>query len=192
MSDPGRGAGARHLRQGRPPTLVPFARLTGFRLHETLIEWKHVKDHTIERKGKGGRIVKTVITPQVRAILDQSRGHQPVSVFTYVCTQTQRESAWTAIPDHIRRREGRLEARRERAGVEDFRFHDIRHDVATKLLRATGNLKLVSKQLNHSSIQHTVKYAATSDEDLHGGMSQLPDSLNFSPTISPTKPKKVA
>ena len=70
-ADPGRGAGARHLSGEDHLPWFTFARLTGLRLHETLIEWKHVKDHTIERKGKGGRIVKTVITPQVRAILDR-------------------------------------------------------------------------------------------------------------------------
>ena len=33
------------------------------------------------------------------------------------------------------------------AGIADFRFHDFRHDFATKLLRDTGNLKLVQKAL---------------------------------------------
>jgi integrase len=33
---------------------------------------------------------------------------------------------------------------RKKAGVEDFRLHDFRHDFATKLLRHTGNLKLGS------------------------------------------------
>ncbi len=43
--------------------------------------------------------------------------------------------------------------------MKDFRFHDIRHDVATKLLRETGNLKIVQKALNHADIATTTKYA---------------------------------
>ena len=38
---------------------------------------------------------------------------------------------------------------RPRSGVVGFRFHDYRHDMATKLLRETGNLKLVQRALNH-------------------------------------------
>jgi site-specific recombinase XerD len=41
----------------------------------------------------------------------------------------------------------------------DFRFHDFRHDLGTKVLRATGNLKLVQRILNHSDIKTTTRYA---------------------------------
>ena len=33
----------------------------------------------------------------------------------------------------------------KRAGVSGFRFHDFRHDFASKLLHETGNLKLVQR-----------------------------------------------
>ncbi|MGX9572603.1 tyrosine-type recombinase/integrase [Mesorhizobium sp. f-mel] len=36
---------------------------------------------------------------------------------------------------------------RKLADVSDFRFHDFRHDLATKLLSKTGNLKTVQKPL---------------------------------------------
>ena len=48
---------------------------------------------------------------------------------------------------------------RKRAGVKGFRFHDVRHDMATKLLRQTNNLKLVSRALNHADIKTTSRYA---------------------------------
>jgi len=55
---------------------------------------------------------------------------------------------------------------RKAAGVEDFRFHDFRHDLATKLLRATGNLKTVQKALSHADIKTTTRYAHVLDEEV--------------------------
>lgn len=52
------------------------------------------------------------------------------------------------------------------AGIADFRFHDLRHTFATRLLRLTGNLKLVSRLLGHRSIETTMRYAHVLDKDL--------------------------
>jgi site-specific recombinase XerD len=43
--------------------------------------------------------------------------------------------------------------------VEGLRFHDLRHDVGRKILRQTGNLKLVQQVLNHRDIKTTTRYA---------------------------------
>ena len=42
---------------------------------------------------------------------------------------------------------------------EDLRFHDLRHDFATKLLRETNNLRLVQKALHHSRVETTTNHA---------------------------------
>src|SRR6516164_1263513 len=65
---------------------------------------------------------------------------------------------------------------RKRAGVEGFRFHDHRHDLGTKVLRDTGNLKLVQKALNHSSIRSTVRYAHVLDEDVAAALDRYQNS----------------
>ena len=62
---------------------------------------------------------------------------------------------------------------RKRAGVKGFRFHDIRHDFATKLLRETSNLKLVSRALNHTDVKTTVRYAHVVDSDLSEALQSL-------------------
>jgi site-specific recombinase XerD len=62
------------------------------------------------------------------------------------------------------------------AGVSDFRFHDFRHDFATKLLRETRNLKLVQKALNHADIKTTTKYAHVVDDDLVAGLDAMQKS----------------
>jgi site-specific recombinase XerD len=44
--------------------------------------------------------------------------------------------------------------------------HSLRHTTATRLLRKTGNLKLVKTLLGHASLNTTLKYAHIHDEEL--------------------------
>jgi len=62
---------------------------------------------------------------------------------------------------------------RKRAGIKDFRIHDLRHDFATKLLRSTRNLKLVQKALNHRDITSTLRYAHVLDEEVADAMEEF-------------------
>ncbi len=76
---------------------------------------------------------------------------------------------------------------RKRAGVMNFRLHDFRHTFATRLLRKTGNIKLVQKALNHSDIRTTTKYAHVLDDEVGAAMEREQKSprWNESPTTSP-------
>jgi integrase len=62
---------------------------------------------------------------------------------------------------------------RRRSGVVGFRFHDYRHDLATKILRETGNLKLVQRALNHSDIKSTLRYAHVLDSEVAEAMEAV-------------------
>ncbi len=140
-----------------------FARASGLRLKECLLRWSEVNWSAgqITKLGKGRRRVSCPITPTIRAILEPLQGHHPEFVFTYIADRTQAgrikgrrhpltengvATAWQKL--------------RRQAGVLGFRFHDFRHDVGTKLLRETGNLKLVQRALNHSDIKTTARYYA--------------------------------
>lgn len=57
--------------------------------------------------------------------------------------------------------------------MTSFRFHDFRHDFATKALRETGNLKLVQRMLNHSDIRHTLRYAHVLDSEVAEGFERV-------------------
>jgi site-specific recombinase XerD len=57
--------------------------------------------------------------------------------------------------------------------LSGFRFHDFRHDVATKVLRETGNLKTVQKLLDHASITTTARYAHVLDEEVAAAMEAV-------------------
>jgi site-specific recombinase XerD len=45
-------------------------------------------------------------------------------------------------------------------------FHALRHTYATKLLRATGNLRLVQRACRHSNINTTTIYTHISSDDV--------------------------
>jgi site-specific recombinase XerD len=62
----------------------------------------------------------------------------------------------------------------------DFRFHDFRHDLGTKLLRQTGNLKLVQKALKHADIKTTTRYAHVLSEEVAEALETLQKSPNKS------------
>jgi integrase len=172
-----------------------FARLTGLRRNETLIRWKNVNMFAkrITTIGKGGKTVTTPITPPVQTILDQCKDEkgQPLNdewVFTYICKRPlEGQRKGTRYP--ITSEGAKTQWRRllKRAKVEDFRFHDIRHDVATKLLRNTGNLKLVQRALNHSDIKTTTKYAHVLDDEVAAALHAIAN-----PTKIPTHDAKKA
>jgi len=65
-----------------------------------------------------------------------------------------------------------------KAGVVGFRFHDYRHDLGTKLLRETGNLKLVQRALNHADIKSTLRYAHVLDHEVADALERVAKSRN--------------
>jgi site-specific recombinase XerD len=61
-----------------------------------------------------------------------------------------------------------------RAGISGHSFHHLRHTYASHLYRAGGyNLRMVQKQLGHSSIKTTQVYADVFDEDLNQAVEKL-------------------
>lgn len=153
-----------------------FAAASGLRLRECLLRWPEVDwgARQIRKPGKGGKLVTVPITPTVRSILGPLRGHHAEHVFTYVATRTRdgriRGKRYPLTYSGAKTAWKRL---RKLAGVEGFRFHDFRHDVGTKLLRETGNLKLVQKALNHADIKTTVRYAHVLDKEVSDALESL-------------------
>lgn len=162
-----------------------FARASGLRLRECLLKWSEVDwgAKKIRKPGKGGRMVGTDITPTVREILWPLRGHDPVHVFTYVAKTTRngrvRGRRYPITYNGVCSRWQRL---RKQAGVTGFRFHDFRHDLATKALRETGNLKVVQRMLNHSDIKTTTRYAHVADEEVADALERVAQSRARSQT----------
>ncbi|MDF3064234.1 MAG: site-specific integrase, partial [Microvirga sp.] len=117
--------------------------------------------------GKGGVRASIPLGPTVRELIFPLRGDHERFVFTFVACRNRKD---------MRKGERRpLSApglQREflsaikRAGVRDFRFHDLRHSAASRVLRATGNLVVVQQLLRHSKIAMTARYAHVTGKDV--------------------------
>jgi integrase len=167
--------------------LFDFVRATGQRKSECFeLCWPEVNWGTrqITRKGKGGREIVIPITDEVWAILWPLRGHHPDRVFTYVAERTHKGRVkGQRYPITKNGLNTRWRHTRMAAGLVDFRFHDFRHDLATKLLRQTGNLKLVQKVLNHADIKTTARYAHVLDEDIAVALDRVQKSRKKSRSL---------
>lgn len=88
---------------------------------------------------------------------------------------------------------------RRRAGLEDFRFHDLRHTFASWWVQKGGDVSALKTILGHSSYQMVARYAYLDTAAAHRAMLEIyPHTFNTLPEIDPhtraqpfeTKPKQ--
>lgn len=174
---------------------VRFALLTGLRLGEVpRLRWTDVDfgGRKITVHGKGGKIATVPLAPAVRDLLWALRADHEAAVFTY---QAARARAGSKRGERLPITRAGLQTIFRRAaataGVTNFSFHDNRHTAATRVLRATGNLRLVQTMLRHDQITTTTKYAHVLDDDLIAGMQLAAERAQAAQdareTTSPTK-----
>ena len=161
--------------------IFDLASASGLRLNECLLRWPEVNwdARKIEKQGKGGKRVSVPITDTIRQILWPLRGHHAEMVFTYVAKRTRKQLnliKGNRYPITYSGLKSTWKRIRKAANVSDFRFHDFRHDFATKLLRETRNLKLVQRALNHADIKTTTKYAHVVDDEVAAGLEAMQKS----------------
>jgi integrase len=165
-----------------------FVRASGMRLKECVtLRWSEVNFGTrqIVRIGKGGRRVVFPVTDAIREIIFPLQGQHPEFVFTYVAiygNKRLKRVRGQRYPISYNGTKTAWQRMRATAGVKDFRFHDYRHDFGTKLLRDSGNLKLVQKAMNHRDIRSTLRYAHVLDEDVATAVEKLAKSRKKSRT----------
>ena len=158
-----------------------YAQASGARLRECLLQWPEVDwdNKLIKKVGKGGKLAPVQITPTIHAILWPLRGHHPEYVFTYKVQRTRDgRIKGQRAPITLQGVKTQWRRLRKRAGVEGFRFHDFRHDFGTKMLRATGNLKLVQRALNHADLKTTTRYAHVLNQEIGEAMERVEESRN--------------
>lgn len=125
---------------------------------------------------KGGGWHSFPLTPRMVALIANQPKICP-QVFTYVC-----ERPAPPRGDRPARRKGerypfslqgwtrKWRKALEDAGIDDFRFHDLRHTAGTRVLRATGNMKAAQKLLGHTTITTTARYAHAVEDDVREAM----------------------
>jgi integrase len=159
-----------------------FVRASGLRQAECVtLKWPEVNFGTrqIVRLGKGGRRVVFPITDTIWEILFPLQGQHPEYVFTYVAVYGNKRLGRVRGQRYrltINGAKSAWQRMRAKSGVKDFRFHDYRHDFGTKLLRDSGNLKLVQKAMNHRDIKSTLRYAHVLDEDVAAAVERVAKS----------------
>lgn len=169
--------------------LVEFAILSGQRkaaivgLRWSKINWS-AGVATVDNKG-GGLHTFPLSPAMVYLLLEQPMVDDCPYVFTYRC-----ERPAPKRKDRAARRKGeryplsvqgwnrQWRKALTKAGIEDFRFHDLRHTTATRIMRRSGNIKAASRLLGHTDIRTTSRYAHVGTEDLRSIMSDTESRNN--------------
>jgi len=139
--------------------IVEFALATGCRAGEILgLEWSRVDldrrvawlDHGTTKSGDGRGIP---LNPDAVAALEATRGHHPRWCFTFSGKRIQQSStAWGLA--------------KQRAGIEDFRFHDLRHTWASWHVQSGTSLPELMELGGWKSYEMVLRYAHLVPEKL--------------------------
>jgi integrase len=159
--------------------VAEFAMLSGQRRESVItLLWSKVDLHAgrAEVRVKGDRWHSFPLTPRMVAII-ANRPKVGPRVFTYVCARPAPKRGDRPARIKGERYPFSSEGWKRKwakalkdAGITDFRFHDLRHTAATRVTRATGNLKIAQKLLGHTAIATTARYAHAAEDDVRNGL----------------------
>ncbi len=148
--------------------VIIFALNTGLRLSDILpLKWKEIKSyndkiiHLYVRKTN--KYMDMPCTQMLYDYIERTpKENRKGNVF--INPRTKRP------PKTIRRA---WKTAKEKAGIKNFRFHDLRHTVASRLVNAGVPLPTVKKVMTHSDISTTMRYVHTPDEEMFKAMEVL-------------------
>lgn len=153
--------------------LAKFALMTGARRSTiTGLLWSDVDLDAgrMQFRLKGGDSMSFPINRELRAMLGSLPRSNVIEYRRYVFTFVDQLTAERRKVAGGGKVVADFKAAVIKAEIVDFRFHDLRHTFATRMLRQTGNLKLVSRLLGHKTLESTMRYAHVLDEDLRLAM----------------------
>lgn len=144
--------------------MVLVAMNTGLRRGElTSLHWEHADLETavitvLAGKAKSGKARHVPMNAEVVHVLKRWKEvmpHEGDRVFPIESPKT----AWNALVDE--------------AGIGKFRFHDLRHHFASRLVMAGENLNTVRELLGHADIATTLRYAHLAPEHKRRAVESL-------------------
>jgi len=151
------------------PHLLPILEIalhTGMRKGEILgLKWDQVRDGFIYLKEtKSGKSRQIPLDDRAAQVLrDLQVKNKWKSPYVFVGPDGQRlQDVKKAFAGACRR-----------AGIEDFRFHDLRHTFASHLVMKGANLKAVQRLLGHSDSKMTDRYSHLSPDHLKESVNLL-------------------
>jgi integrase len=152
--------------------MVAWSLATGCRLNETeTLTWERVNFETrqaeVLTKGGGTRFV--TLGPDALAVLAQVP-----KIGGFVFDKTNRRKLW--------------EAAVKAAGLEDFRWHDLRHSFAVWVGNAGADIAVVQQLLGHSKIETTLRYRKVITGERVRAVEGLPTLIEG--TVVPMKRKE--
>lgn len=133
--------------------VVEFALRTGIRLGQVLaLRWSQLHEAHIhlDTSTKTAKKRSIPITPKVAAILVAQRGRHRVFVFP----GPKRVNAWNKHNFLERHFSKAVEA----AGIADFKFHDLRHTFASRMVERGADISEVQELIGHTQVEMTRKY----------------------------------
>jgi integrase len=159
-------------------TMVRFALMTGARQHAIYgLRWRNVSAESITFRNKGGGTYQLPVSQAMKALLSALPRSLDIE---HVHTWQDRNGNRRGFNSN---NHWMFERAVMAAEIEDFRFHDLRHTFATRLLRQTQNLKLVSELLGHSDVATTARYAHVLGDDKRAALEAFSGAF---PTEIPT------
>jgi len=184
-------ASPEHLRN-----VIVCALNTGMRKGEILnLKWSQVRDGFIYlRQTKTNEPRQVPICDTLAALLKDIKAKQkPRSgddlVFRYSRTMPPKKKletgetirlAWDNTGNAILDTKTAFRKAVKKAGIEDFRFHDLRHTAASHLVMAGASLKDVQEILGHKTMTMTLRYAHLSQEHKKKAVNLLNGLTAFS------------
>lgn len=157
-----------------------FALKSGWRLSEVRhLRWSDVElaQGIATTRIKGGNVLKRPLSQDLKVLIANQPKAGPF-VFTYICQKSRKAYTDAKGRKHPARLKGERypftqwgwrrpwAAALKEAGVNAFRFHDLRHTRGTRILRTTGNLQVAAKALGHTNLSTTRRYAHAADDDV--------------------------
>ncbi|WP_295002965.1 site-specific integrase [uncultured Dechloromonas sp.] len=154
-------------------SFINLALNTGMRLNEMLgLEWHRVdiEQRRIQLDGQHTKSGKRRFIPLNRHAQDALRERQAFRMEH--CPRSRWVFAW---PDgrRVTRLYEQFQTAKKRAGIDDFRIHDLRHTFASWLVSSGVPLTEVRDLLGHASVRETERYAHLAPNRLREAVEQL-------------------